>query len=411
MHALFGEKNLRMFDEEWGEDTRPPEFIPDDLGKYKLILDRSEIDFSLETLSNCSYGDARDALSCARKVSGTFEDVFLLPRRDFNIFKKMDFYLQKSAISGDLGKKLKTCGDLFPIECIIANFCKSVREIGDTTWWLYVAQHQSSGLKMVAGRGDGIVLSRLINCRSPKEISNALVDTRKYLGRFGMSGPLEVISTLRGIDGINDSSGVTFIEESDDVERTLLKFLDARDDIYPWGQRESYLRKTLRVNHKKICLALSCCIGLESMWLVNQERQCAELQPPSATSEKFSEKIVQNISSHLKFRINDHTLRQAEELLRILKVAKNPLKLLGKISAIINQNDIPVERLIMENCDSATINTSLDRLVEDKLQQLHSDTVAIQLEKSARGNAEYEKIDTQDSSGTKYGAVICIKAK
>jgi hypothetical protein len=412
MYAVFGEKNLRLFDEKWNDDIRRPDFILDDLDQRQVILDRLDVDFSLETINHCSFLDARDVLRCERKVLKDFSDVFLLPKHSFNIFQKTDFYMQKSTISGDLGKKLKNTGEIFLIEFLIAEFCKTVQQIDEKTWWMYVANHRCSGLRIVAGKGDGVVLSRIISSISVDDIPDSVARTIKYLGRFGLESPIKIISAFGNVAAAVDGlSIVSVIENSEDMEKTLLKFLSARNDVYPWGKRENSLRKILRLNYRKICVLLASCIGLETIWLINLERKYFEEQRSIEAMGKISENIVAHDLSHIKLKINNNNFKQMEQLFHLLNAAENPLMVLRKTAMLVEKNAIKVDRLIMEKCGPIRMNAVMTRSLENKLLRLYNDAMLIHIEKTETKNSEYEKIDANDPANKKYGAVICIKTK
>ncbi|MDR3151331.1 MAG: hypothetical protein LBT67_00575 [Holosporaceae bacterium] len=414
MYAFFGEKNLRLFDGKWRDDAWRPDFIPDDLDQRQVILDRAEVDFSLETLRHCNFLDARDALRCERKVSGDFDDVFLLPKHSFNIFQKTDFHMQKSTICGDLGKKLKSAGEIFLVEFLIAEFCKTIQQIDEETWWMYVANHRCSGLRIVAGRGDGVVLSRIISGASLVSldgVSDSVARSIKYLGRFGMQSPIKIISAFGNVVAADGLSMVSIIENGDDMEKTLLKFLATRNDIYPYGRRESGLRKIMRLNYKKICALLAFCLIFETVWLVNLERKCADERYSIKAMEKFSENTVEHDLSHIKFRINSNNFKQMEQLFHILKAAENPLIALRKTAMLVEKNAIKVDRLIMEKCNSIRMNAVVTKSLENKLLRLCDEATSIHIEKTASKNSDYEKIDADDSANEKYGVVICVGTK
>ncbi|MDR2268182.1 MAG: hypothetical protein LBD81_01870 [Holosporaceae bacterium] len=411
MYAFFGEKNLRLFDEKWNDDIRHLDSILDDLDQRRVILDRSDVDFSLETINHCNFWDAQDALQCEKKVSGDFDDVFLLSKPSFNIFQKANFYMQKSTISGDLGKKLISTGEIFLVEFLIAEFCKTVQQIDEETWWMYVANHRCSGLRIVVGRGSGIVLSRIIFGVSLDSVPDSVARTIKYLGRFGIQAPIKIISAFGNVSAVVGLSVVSLIENSEDMEKTLLKFLSTRNGIYPWGKRENSLRKILRLNYRKICVLLASCIGLETMWLVNLEMKCIDMQHSIKVMEEFSENTVAHDSSHIKLRINNNNFRQMEQLFYLLKAAKNPLWALRETAMLVEKSAIKVDRLIMEKCSSIKMNTVITKSLENKLLRLYNDVTSIHIEKISTRNSEYEKIDVNDSANKKYGAMVCIKMK
>ncbi|MDR2682117.1 MAG: hypothetical protein LBB29_03685 [Holosporaceae bacterium] len=167
--------------------------------QHKIILDNSNVDFSLETLHNCNILDAYGALRCMQKASAAAEDIFLLPRlSQSNIFRKSNFFIQKSAIKSDFFEKI-SANQVFLMENIIAVFCRSIVEIDEKTWWMYVADHHCSGVRIVAGIGDGIVLSRVLSDTLARNASESVEHTIKYLRRFGLKNAIKIICVLENV--------------------------------------------------------------------------------------------------------------------------------------------------------------------------------------------------------------------
>ena len=137
MYTLFGKNTVRNFAIKKHHKM-----------SCKIIVDRSDIDFSLEHLKNCNFIDAYKILRCKKRVSKSNENIFLIRDNNFTLIKKKDFYIQKNTINNyDFYKKTSSSDGVFLMENIIAEFCGSITKIDKNTQWLYVAEHKSSGIK------------------------------------------------------------------------------------------------------------------------------------------------------------------------------------------------------------------------------------------------------------------------
>ncbi|MDR2416878.1 MAG: hypothetical protein LBD15_01740 [Holosporales bacterium] len=79
------------------------------------------------------------------------------------------------------------------IEPILLGIPKFVAYLTDSSfswqeWWVYCADHQLSGMRLVFGRGKGIVLSRTLNTIDSGSLPKELEHTLKYIGRLGWQG-------------------------------------------------------------------------------------------------------------------------------------------------------------------------------------------------------------------------------
>ncbi|GHU11974.1 hypothetical protein FACS189449_04610 [Alphaproteobacteria bacterium] len=434
MYALLMEKDVRIFDENWNDTVMTSEDFfadPAEASKYKIIVDRADVDFLLETLPNCNILDAHNALKCMRKVAKSSESIYLLPHNNFNVFKKYEFHVQTtnvtsvtlapftlvesaSALNHEEDREAVNVSSfklVTLVENIIAAYCKSIAKIDEKTWWMYVAHHKSSGIKIVAGIGDGILISRLLANTLPGDVAIAAVDTIKYLKRFGLKNEIKIITTYENITIENQE--VILIKESEyeDMELMLLKFLSANKNIHSIRNCENYFRTTLQEKHREISLALFVCIFVEVLCLLYFSVGIAQEKQIIAFVKMESEKIAKDASSNFQFKINDGNYQFIERVIEILKNAKSPIDVFREVSSIIKKNKIDIEQLIIEKNKLVKLRTTLNTSLMNKLQQLSNDRMSITVEKTENTHSEYELIDANDSSDKKFGAVICIKMK
>jgi hypothetical protein len=159
-----------------------------DAKQYHIIIDNSIVDFQLEKLSNCSWIDAFRVLRCQKKLVPFPKWVFLLRPRKPIFCGKSNWYIQKNVIRSP--NLLEDCGlnngnAFFLMEYIIAGLCHQLMDIEDESWWLYVADHCSSGIKIIAGIGNGILLSRILPSSAIGQIDGKILQTIRFLKRFG----------------------------------------------------------------------------------------------------------------------------------------------------------------------------------------------------------------------------------
>ncbi|GHT97895.1 hypothetical protein FACS1894126_2770 [Alphaproteobacteria bacterium] len=435
MYVLLMEKNVRIFDENWNDNVVTFEDFfanPDEANKHKIIIDRADVDFSLETLHNCNILDAYNALKCMRKIAKPSESIYLLPHNNFNIFKKYEFHVQTSVTLAPFSAlrasslyasaffntetdsarvnvssfKLVTL-----VENIIAAFCKSIAEINEKTWWIYVAHHRSSGIKIVAGIGDGILLSRMLPNTLPEDVANAAAETIKYLKRFGLKNEIKIITTYENIRIENQEVILIKDNEYEDIELTLLKFLSTNKNIRSIRNCKNHFRTTLQEKHREISFILSACIFCEVLCLLCCSVKVAQEEQNVISIKMATEKSVKDASGNFQFKVNDKNYQFIERLIEILKSAKSPLDVFQEVSSIIKKNKIDIEQIIIEKNKQIKLRTTLTTSLMNKLLRLSNDHMSITVEKTENTNSEYELIDANDPSNKKFGAIICIKMK
>ncbi|MDR3180218.1 MAG: hypothetical protein LBT70_04980 [Holosporaceae bacterium] len=408
MYALLGEKFVKIFAENWNSISMSYDIFlrdPQEIRQHKIILDGSNVDFSLEPLHNCNMLDAYSALKCQQKASSAAENISLLPHLPhLNIFKKSDFFIQKSVLKCDFLEKI-AANTVFIMENIIAAFCHSVTEICEKTWWMYVADHHCSGIRIVAGIGDGIVLSRVLSDTLAQNVSDSLEYTIKYLKRFGLKNTIKIIGALDNIFLENQE----IIRIKDDAETMLLKFLATTPNIRPARSGRNYYRRMLQSSHRKILILLGTSIFMEIVWLAYGFFNLWREKQIIAALAKTPAKIVRDASSSFQFKITRENFSSIEQLAKILKNASHPAHIFRAAAAVIRKNKIAVEQIVLENNNSLKIKTTLNKSQWHRMLKSNPEGLSISLERNFR--SEFDRLDSGDSSDEKIGALICIKMK
>ncbi|MDR0678548.1 MAG: hypothetical protein LBF44_03370, partial [Holosporaceae bacterium] len=157
------------------------------------ILDIDKIDFFWEKLSNCSLWDAYKILSCQKKALFPNEKAFLVKKDRLNIWGKSNFYIQKIILPENLSR----AENFFLAENVVEALCNEISRIDEQTWWIYAANHSSGCLRIIAGLGKGIILSRFLSVDS--DISSEISKTIMYLQRFGMDKHIKFFSPFGGV--------------------------------------------------------------------------------------------------------------------------------------------------------------------------------------------------------------------
>jgi len=339
------------------------------------ILDSSEVEFSLDKLTNCYLWDAHRVLNCRSKVSSSdLEKVFLVNKGNF--FKKSDFYIQKVLLIPDLPKE-----EIFLVENIVAEYCNNIGKIDETTLWLYAAVHQSNCLRVIVGMGKGIILSRFLPVDS--NVSEEISKTITYLQRFVTERNIKIFSIWESID-IASAMTCERICLKNFNEHTLRDFLLNNNRIKPIVTHENCLEKYFHdrkifINMVLILLVIFC---------VFLDRHIEETTKVVSVLQKDYH-IEKN---GIKLTVNSQNFSFTNQCIDSLSDLQHPLDLFSGASVM----NIPFEMLTFEkNC--IRIKTSLSETAFRELSKKY------EMEKVS--NAEYEEI----GSDKELGAIICIK--
>ncbi|MDR2158057.1 MAG: hypothetical protein LBO02_01930 [Holosporaceae bacterium] len=346
------------------------------------VWDRYGVEFFLEKLSNCSLWDAYKILNCQKKVLSDNETAFLVPKDELSIWGKSDFYIQKVSLPPNL--KTSEEGEIFLMENIVAERCDGVDKLDERTWWLYAARH-NSGLRIIAGIGKGIMLSRFLPLDA--DPSDEISKTVLYLQRFGIGKNIKIFSPLHEIRLQKISPEIVcerfYVKKCDDSQRNRADL----DAVRPVISNGNCFGKFL---NDKILYAILAAVVLTLCGVDSAVRR----------NEKIIlslKKSVRAATPDMELEINDENLHIAQKFVDALRNSPNPLELLRKALRICRMYNISVEQLLIEN--GLKIKTSLNKAIFDKIKSV----VGVDVEKIS--GDEYEEL----GSNKKFGAVICIK--
>jgi hypothetical protein len=412
MFLLLGEKNVRIVDVEKTDFPMGYDAFFGDYQKevnYRIIVDRSSVDFSIDTLKNCNIIDAHRALRCRRKITASFlENTDLIPKDKLSLFKKEDFYMQTISATADasLYAKLDYRDGVFLMEHIIAEFCGAVTTIDEKTWWLYVAEHKSSGIKIVSGMGKGIVVSRIIPLLS--NCSAAVLQTIRYLKRFGLKGRIKIVSPMEELNVGDQEIDLVALGDEKDPELMLIKFLSTKN-IRPVFAINNYFRLFLKNHLKKIYPLWGLYFFIFAGLIFYLQNKILEREKNIFELKKSMCVHLEDLSRSFRIKIDDKNFLYIQQVIKVLEESKNPLTSLKRISDILKDTGIAVEMLSLEGYDLVKLKCVLNRRSLEKLQKLPQDKMKIQWTKINGFSQEYEEID--ESHNKNFSAEICIKMK
>jgi hypothetical protein len=366
---------------------------------YEIILDLANVHFSLEKLSNCNLLDAYRVLHCEMEILSNFESAFLVRKDVFHIFQKTDHYIQKNCIKNqNVFSKLKIVDGVFLIENVIAEFCRSVFNINEENWWLYVAPHDSS-TRIVAGIGSGVILSRFLTDTS--DPSDEVLKTITYLKRFGLKETIKIVTPLKKIESHlqqNQVCEICKLERCDDF--TLMEFLSKTSNARKIFARRNYFT---RINEQKIYAVaytvafflLILCAGLY-VGIAQEKEKILTLQKSMVIS-----------NNNISLTTNYDNFSLINQFVMILKEDRNPINTLVLIQNICRKHNVTTESVVIENGNFIKIKTFLDKIQLKEIGKANNDNFEIKIEKLAAFEDGYEELGVDK----KFGAVICIKIK
>jgi hypothetical protein len=312
------------------------------------------------------------------------EKAFLISKDKLPLFGRSDFYIQKVSLPKNLEK---TADKIYLIENIIAEFCNSFSKIDEKDWWLCATHYNSLFLRIIAGIGKGIALSRFLS--SDSNVSDEISKTMVYLQRWGMKENIKIFSSLKEIEihprisrEINYKK--ILIPEYDETIASRLSC-----GVKPIISNGVDLKKFL--NTKILYAAPLTAILI--LWKIDHSIQ---------DNEKIISSLRQNVciaNKYMKIVVNSENFSDVEQLLNSLRNLRNPLELFRKTAQICRKYNFPVEGLSFEDRNVIKVKTSLNRTIFDQLKS-RSD---VEIEKNSAD--EYEEL----GSNKKLGVVLCVK--
>jgi hypothetical protein len=374
-------------------------------GDYHVVLDLAGVDFSLEKLSNCSLWDAHRILHRQKAALSAEENAFLVPsdRRSFwSFYSRRTRRIQKISMKNcELFPQLWRKDGIFLMENVIAEFCRSRAALKEESWWLYAAKHPSVGVRIVAGVGRGIVLSRFLG-RNDVDAPAEALKTIVYLKRFGLEGEVDVITPLEDVAAnLEKNKFCKVFRLRRRHESALMEFLSRNRTIERMFVGGNALERLFGA--KRFCLLQCCCFSAFVIGLLvlgdavdGEKKLLAALEKSRAIGEK-----------NLVIEVNADNFTLVKQMITDFGDCGNPIGLLTEISRLCGKNKIQPERMWMENSGSAKLKTLLELEQFEELQKFSHEKLELRVEKLASSQEEYEELGINK----KLGAIICIKAK
>lgn len=337
------------------------------------VLDSREVEFDLEKLNNCHLWDAYEVLRCRKKILTTNERAYLIFGDSRNIFRRSFFYLQIVKLPPNI------CLDdeVFLVENVVEAFCNDISKINEQDWWLCAALNQSrSDLRIIAGIGKGILLSRFLppNSNGSQEVFKTIT----YLQRFGLGKHIKIFSSLDvKINETVDYEKISFEKLPEEFRFHGLKSISRSSNYW-----EKYLSNEV---FYPVLLVLSLAL-LAICYHIEDQRQLVE-------SLKNNVRVV---TKNMELEINGKNFSITKQFTDLLRESFLPLQLLKKAHDLCKKHNISIEQLSLEK-NQIKIKTLLDNtLVNDLKSSCHLEQIF---------QEEYEELE----SNKKRVVVLCIK--
>lgn len=416
MLALFGEKNVRLFPVKHGisEIVAPISVDYEDFFKNyssnasSIILNSSYVDFSLNYMQKVLIFESLESLRCKRKILKENERAEIVKKKKFAIFSRGDFCIQNTVIN-DLkmfDKITRNTGvrDVFVIEQAICELCKSVVEINDDTWWLYVAEHKSGGIKITAGLGNGIAYSRLFF--DVNETERKIKETLRFLAREGLDESVKIISFMNGIF-IDDIEILTPTMPQPDIETALVDIIkNQKKNMVPVFSKDNDLRRFLSDKNTVISVFLSVCMAICCLFLWHCYDASAALKNAIQIEKNKLNIFVKDASRTLFTRIKEDNFDSIDQFIEVVSKMRDPLVLLEKVSKILNGRNIDELQIDSEGT-FARFKIAVDASELSELMRISKDQKnGIRLKILTKEN---EDIFENFKGNEKYGVEVCVK--
>lgn len=417
MYAILGEKSVRIIDKNRKDDTISLcKFFENRSENYKIIIDRSNVNFSLEKITDCRIFDIYSVLRCKKRVKQTSEHSFIVSKNKYSLLKKSDFYIQTNAVNDiEILKRIGNQNNIFLIEHIIAEFCRNIVSINDNTWWLYVAEHISSGIKIVVGFGAGIIVSRILPLGTTN-ISKHVLQTIQYVRRQGFESNMKIISLITDMQisdfniivlNIKEVAEQLKMKNQEDTELFLMDFASIRPQIPRLFCSDNPFYIFVAKYIKEIDIFLSLCISVCILIFCILEYKISDINELIKSVKTFPIITVEDSSKTFKAQLNEENFIYIQEIINLLKDIQNPLVIFSKISELLYEVGISPNVIHMKTPKTINIPCVLNERQMKNLLKLSNDTMKITVIKTNPLKEEYEKIEERPSRS--FGVEICIK--
>lgn len=415
MLALLGERSTRLFPAKSGISRIVAPFSVDYESFFEnyyrnvssVILDRSCVDFSLDHMKGVLIFEVLESLRCKRKLLEANEKATIVKKE--KIFSRGNFSIQNVAINDlQLFQKIvknTSIRDVFMIEQAICELCKSVAEINDKTWWLYVAEHKSGGIKITAGLGNGVVYSR--SFFNVDETERKIKGTLKYLVREGIDENVKIISFIKNDISIDGVEILTPVIPQLDLEIALVDIiLNRNKNVVPNFSKDNSFRRFLAEKDTVILSIFATSIAICCLFLWHCYDFSADLKNVIRIEKDKLNIFTKDASKTLFVRVKEDNFEGVKKFVDFFGKIRNPLILLGKISKILKGKDIEELQIEKEGV-IVKIKMVLDASELRDLKNMAKDqNYGIELKLLTPENGE---IIEDSRENQKYSVEICIK--
>ena len=414
----------------WNSLNKNVEKIFDDVvlnsNKFKIIVDCSDIfEFSLDKLQNSSYWDVRNYLSCQQKTLSPFEVSFLVSEELFflKFWKKKNFIIQKiCCTNSEFFKNIDSENGIIPIELVVLDFCKKIEKITEKTWWIYIAKHDLSGYRIVAGCGNGIILSRSLDTKFLKHenLAKEIIDSLRFLRRFGLENDFKIITPLRGIKlgeqkinpiNLKEVCNNLNLKITSDIEECLLNFFSTyktRTEIFSKISPIKYFFKEYEEKIIKFLMAIIVFL-IFYFWCISLGIKI--LRNEISDYKKQNNMILTNHDNNIELTVTNENFSFIFQFVEHLKKLKNPVFFIEKIAEFMDDQKLKSTYTEIENCNSIKLRTKLNEEQKQNLKKYNNENFKIEIDELQNlSKGEYEELKSK-SQQEKSEMMICIKTK
>ena len=423
MYALIGSNKAKISDN--AERIIPEqEFWQDkSFEDCTLIIDNPDsLGFAVDKLVNGSLIDVYDYLNCRKKSHLEKEDVFWICKNFYwKFWKNKNYFFQKVTITDEkLLSNIKKKNGAVPIEFLTALFCEQVCNSDDSIWWIYIAEHQLSGIRIIAGYGRCVILSRSIPVKSSdnEEISKELLNSVRFLRRFGLENNLKIITTLKNLKAGDQEIAQTDLSklcvrfnvpETGIIEEFLISSADHKGfppAIFSDKSKLIYVFNKFFNQIMSAITAISLLFCFYIFWLYFDTEKIKE------DIIKLSEKdriIFSDAGNNVQLSLFENNFFAVRNFIDILKNSRNPVSILLDISEFIDDNETEAENVVIRNDGLIEMKTKTDKASEEKIKRNLKEGWSIDFKSTDKTSDEdFEEIKNNDN---KHEVTLCIKIK
>ena len=385
---------------------------------FQIIVDHpGAFEFSIDRLAKSTILDAYDHLKCRRKILSKNECAFLAQNESLilNFFKEKEYKIQRvTLLDDDLLKVAEYFCGVIPIEFLILDFCKKIEKLEENAWWLYIAIHCGNEIRIIAGQGNALLLSRSINfSHDPKQILRELQNSLRFLRRFGLESDVKIITPIKDLKLYDQEIAPIDLEKisdnlhfpiPNDIEECILNYsYNIQKNRRIFGGK-SDLKKYFLKNFTKFTISISFLLVVTLGYLFYLFWNISKLNEEIILLKNYG--VTQECSSeNFDLTVNDKSFAFAQNIFKNFQSSENPVIALDKICEFVDENKIDVENLSVKNLRDAELKTKLIKKTAEKLKKSHK-KVEIKLIENQNING-YEELNGKFSDN-KQGAIVCL---